>query len=67
MNLAKFDSLRGYIMTSISEVEHAPEYSIGVGFGYLDERKLGRICRREGEFIDCIKNAGVDDGPFEIP
>lgn len=54
-------------MTSISEVEHAPENSIGVGFGYLDERKLGRICRREGEFIDCIKNAGVDDGPFEIP
>lgn len=43
LNLAKLDSLGGYIMTSISEVEHAPEEGIGVWFGDLEERKIRRV------------------------
>lgn len=53
-------------MASIGEVEHAPERSIRVWFGNLEERKISGIRRREREFIDRGKDAGVGDGPFQI-
>jgi hypothetical protein len=45
LDLAKLDTLWRDIMAGISKVEHAPEGSVGVGFGDLEERKIRRIWR----------------------
>lgn len=41
--LSEFNALGGYIMTSISKVEHAPESSIRIGFGDLKEGEIGGV------------------------
>jgi len=39
-------------MTSIGEVEHAPESGVRVGFGDLEEGEIGGVWRGKGEFVD---------------
>jgi len=53
-------------VTCISEIEHAPKLSVGVGFGYLKQGKIGRIRGRKGQFIDGGYDASICDGPFEV-
>jgi hypothetical protein len=53
-------------MTGICKVKHAPERSVRVWFGYLEEREIGRIRRWKGELVDGRYDAGVGDRPFQI-
>ena len=67
LDLAKLDAFRGYVMSSIRKVEHAPECGIGVRFRDLEEWQIGRIWRREGQFVDRRQNAGIGYRPLEVP
>lgn len=53
-------------MTCIRKVEHAPVGGIWVWFRYLEERKVGRVGRRERELVDRRHNTGVSYRPFKI-
>lgn len=65
--LSKFDTLGGNIMPSISKVEHAPECSVWVRLGDLEEREIWRVGRWEGQLVYRGNDARIRDGPFEVP
>lgn len=50
--LSKFNALGRYIMTSIGEVEHAPESCVRVRFRNLEEGEIGGVRRWKGELVD---------------
>ena len=53
-------------MTSISEVEHAPESCIRVGFRDLEEGEVGGVGRWKGEFVYGGYDTCVCNRPLEI-
>ncbi len=53
-------------MASIGEIEHAPECSIGIRLGDLEEREVWRVRGGKGEFVDGGDYASIGNGPFEI-
>ena len=66
LDLSKFNPLGWDVVSRISEIEHTPKRRIGVGFGYLEQGKIWRIRRRQGEFVDRRKDTSISDGPLEV-
>lgn len=66
MDLAKLDTLRGDVVSGVCEVEHTPERSVRIGFGYLEEREIRGVWRRQGQLVDRGENTGIGDGPFQV-
>lgn len=54
-------------MPGVGKIEHTPECSVGIWFTDLKERKIRRVGRWEGEFVDGGDDTCIGDGPFEIP
>lgn len=67
LNLAKLDTLRRYVVSSISKVEHAPESSIRIGLRDLEEREIRAVWGRERQFVDRRQYSGVGYRPLEVP
>lgn len=53
-------------MASVGKVEHAPECSIGIGFGDLEKREVWRVGGRKSEFVNGGDYASIGNGPFEV-
>ena len=66
LDLAEFDTFRRDVMPSISEVEHAPELRVGIGLGYLEQRKIPGVWRGERKFVDRREDTGVGNSPFQV-
>lgn len=65
--LSKLNAFRGDVVSSIGKVEQAPECSVWVWLGDLEEREIGRIGGWKGELVYRGNDTRVCDGPFEIP
>lgn len=64
--LSEFDALWRDVVAGIGKVEHAPESSVRVRFGDLEEGEVWRVWGRERELVDGRDDACVRDGPFEV-
>lgn len=66
LDFAKFDSLRWNKMSSVGEIEHAPEGCIGIWLGDLEKWEIGRVWRGKRELVDGRHHTGVGNGPFQV-